>query len=85
LDKSFNISKSDAPMWEFLEDVHEFKEGKIGRAAWEAALSLSEDLTEPDGYSLGELRKTLLVRDATIRRDLAEFIAGSRLRTDVLP
>ncbi len=85
LDKSFNISKSDAPMWEFLEDVHEFKEGKIGRAAWEAALSLSEDLTEPDGYSLGELRKTLLVRDATIRRDLAEFIAGSRFRTDVLP
>jgi hypothetical protein len=49
------------------------------------ALSLSEDLTEPDGYSLGELRKTLLVRDATIQRDLAEFIAGSRLRTDVLP
>ena len=83
LDKSFNISKSDSPMWEFLEQVHEFNEGEIERGAWEAALSLSEDLTEPDGHSLGDLRKTLLIRDATIRRELGEFVAGSRLRTDV--
>jgi len=31
LDKSFNISKSDQPMWSFLQEVHEFKEGKFNR------------------------------------------------------
>jgi hypothetical protein len=82
LDKSFNISKSDAPMWEFLEDVHEFKEGKIQRTIWESALSLTSDLTKPEGYSLGNLRKSLLVRDATIRKDLVEFIAGTRATVD---
>jgi hypothetical protein len=70
-------------MWHFLEDVHEFKVGEIERSAWEAALLLSEDITEPDGHSLGELRSVLLVRDATIRKDLTEFVAGSRPRSDV--
>lgn len=82
LDKSFNISKSDSPMWKFLEDVHEFKEGKIERSVWEGALLLSENLTEPNGHSLGDLRKLLMIRDATIRKDLTEFIAGSRPRID---
>jgi hypothetical protein len=82
LDKSFNISKSDAAMWHFLQDVHEFKEGDIKRSVWQDAMMLCDDITEPDGHSLGELRKVLLNRDATIRRDLVEFVAGSRPRVD---
>ena len=35
LEKTFNVSKSDEPMWNFLEQVHEFKEEKIQRHDWE--------------------------------------------------
>jgi len=83
LDKSFNISKSDEPMWRFLQEVHEFKEGKIQRHEWEAALSLSETLTEPTGSTLADIKKAIQTRDALIRKDLTDFIAGSKHRMDL--
>lgn len=83
LDKSFNISKSDKPMWEFLKEVHEFKEGKIQRDEWEAALSLSETLTEPTGSTLADIKKAVQTRDALIRKELTDFIAGSKHRMDL--
>jgi len=83
LDKSFNISKSDAPMWKFLQEVHEFKEGKIQRHEWEEALSLSETLTEPPGSTLADIKKAVQTRDALIRKDLTDFIAGSLHRMDL--
>jgi hypothetical protein len=82
LDKSFNISKSDRPMWIFLQQVHEFVEGKIHRNEWEAALSLSETLTSPDGSSMKDIKEAVQVRDALIRKDLTDFIAGTRPRVD---
>lgn len=82
LDKSFNISKSDEPMWKFLQEVHEFKEGKIQRHEWEAALSLSETLTAPDGSTLADIKKAVQTRDALIRKDLTDFVAGSKQRVD---
>jgi hypothetical protein len=82
LDKSFNISKSDQPMWNFMQQVHDFKSGAIQRHEWEAALSLSESLTAPDGATLGAIKKAIEIRDSLIRKDLADFIAGSRQRVD---
>lgn len=82
LDKSFNISKSDAPMWEFLQEVHEFKEGTIERLEWEAALSLSGTLTEPTSATLADITKAVLTRDTLIRKELTDFITGSRSRMD---
>ncbi len=82
LDKSFNISKSDEPMWSFIQDVEEFKNGTRQRAVWEAALSLSESLTAPNGSTLGEIKKAVQTRDALIRKDLADFVAGSKRRVD---
>ncbi len=82
LDKSFNISKSDEPMWNFLQEVHEFKEGKIKREEWEMALSLSETLTAPNASTLTDIKRALQTRDALIRKDLADFIAGSKHRMD---
>lgn len=82
LEKSFNISKSDKPMWEFLQEVHEFKEGEIQRHEWETALSLSETLTAPDGSTLADIKKAVQTRDALIRKDLTDFIAGSKQRVD---
>lgn len=82
LDKSFNISKSDKSLRSFLEDVHEFKEGKIKIADWEKALSLTATLTAPDGKKLADLKTDILARDAIIRKDLVEFIAGTKQRVD---
>jgi hypothetical protein len=82
LDKSFNISKSDKPMWSFMQDVEDFKNGTKQRHVWEAALSVSETLTAPDESTLGEIKKTMQIRDTLIRKDLAEFIAGNKQRVD---
>ena len=83
LEKSFNISKSDKPMWAFLEDVHEFKEGIVQRYQWEQALSLSETLTSPDESTFAEIVVAIQSRDSLIRRDLADFIAGNKNRVDI--
>ena len=82
LDKSFNISKSDSPLWEFLQQVHEFVVGEIKRSEWESALLLPEALTSPDALSLKEIKDAVQLRDSLIRRDLVDFIAGNRLRVD---
>jgi Protein of unknown function DUF262 len=82
LEKSFNISKSDRPMWSFMQDVHEFKEGTIKRDEWEVALSLTTTLTDPGGSSVAEINKAIQTRDAAIRRDLTEFISGTKRRID---
>lgn len=82
LDKSFNISKSDKSLRSFIEDVHEFKEGKIKIVDWESALSLTATLTAPDGKKLKNIKTDILARDALIRKDLAEFIAGTKQRVD---
>lgn len=83
LDKSFNVSKSDTPMWKFLQEVHEFKEHRIKREEWEAALSLSQTLTEPTGSTVAEIKGVVQARDALIRKDLIDFIAGNKHRMDV--
>ena len=82
LEKSFNISKSAKSMWKFLQNVHEFKEGSIQRGDWEAALSLSPTLTEPDGSTLLAIKNAIESRDALIRKDLIEFIGGRKPRVD---
>ena len=82
LEKSFNISKSDKPMWTFLQEVHEFKEGTILRDDWEAALSLSQTLTAPDGAKLLDIKTAIETRDALIRKELTAFIAGTMWRVD---
>lgn len=83
LDKSFNISKSDKPMWEFLKEVHEFKDGTLTRNAWEKALSLTETLTSPERSTLALIKEAVQTRDNLIRRDLTDFISGIQNRMDV--
>jgi hypothetical protein len=83
LDKSFNVSKSDEPMWDFLKEVHEFKEGKFERTDWQSALGLSDLMTEPAGVGLDELKVAIQARDQNIRNELKEFLVGSRQRADV--
>jgi hypothetical protein len=82
LDKSFNISKSDKPMWEFLAEVHEFKKGTIARADWERALGLSSGLTNPDDDNFSGIVSAIRERDALIRAEVNEFLTGLRKRVD---
>ncbi len=84
LDKSFNVSKSDEPMWTFLQEVREFKEGIIKRDDWEEALSLSKMLTSPDGATLVDIKSAIENRDALIREDLRGFVSGNKHRVDVV-
>ena len=82
LDKSFNISKGEKPMWTFLQEVHEFKKGVFERSKWEKALELSSTLTDPTGATLASIKEAVQARDAAIRNELREFIAGNKHRID---
>lgn len=82
LDKSFNISKSDESMRNFLQQVHELKNDKVQIADWEAALAFTPTLTSPDESTFEDIKSAILTRDALIRKDLIEFIAGHRHRVD---
>ncbi|MFO1180479.1 DUF262 domain-containing protein [Ottowia sp.] len=82
LDKSFNISKSDESMRHFLQQVHEFKDGKVQMADWETALALTPTLTLPDASAFTDIKKAIHTRDALIRKDLIDFIAGQKHRVD---
>jgi hypothetical protein len=82
LDKSFNVSKSDKPMWNFLQEVLEFKEGIIKRDDWEKALSLSKILTSPDNATLVDIKSAIEKREALIREDLRDFVSGNKNRVD---
>jgi hypothetical protein len=84
LEKSFNISKSDKPMWTLLKDVHEFKQKRFVRAAWEKALALNSQLTEPNGVELAQLVDGISARDAQIRSELTEFVNGTKVHQDII-
>lgn len=82
LDKSFNISKSDKPMRYFLQQVHEFKNGKLQIEDWETALALTSVLTLPDEATFADIKSAIHQRDSLIRKDLIEFIGGQKHRAD---
>ena len=83
LEKSFNVSKYDKPMWQFLKDVHEFREGKFLRNDWQSALLLNDEMTSPENKSLMELKVLIQERDTAIRNELKDFINGLRSRVDI--
>ncbi len=83
LDKSFNISKSDNAMWDFLQEVHEFKEGTFERQDWQISLLLNDEMTKPDDKTLAELRPLILERDSAIRAELKDFMNNLKPRVDI--
>jgi len=98
LEKSFNISKSDKTLRSFLEEVHEFKEGKVDLASWALALQLENPMLDgtmaddeqsqsilPVGTATNTdgIVRALRKRDASIRAELVEFVKGSKIRMDL--
>jgi len=81
LEKSFNISKSDTPMWKFLSQVHEFERDEITRDEWESAMLLKHDLTEPKDFSL--ICEGIREREKKMKEELITFINGNLTREDI--
>ena len=83
LEKSFNISKSDKTLWDFLQEVHEFKEGDIVRSDWERALSMKPEMVDPSAASFAKVVEAIQERDTSIRKDVIAFLRGEKHRKDV--
>ncbi len=85
LEKNFNISKSNRSLKEFLEGVHEFKEGTFTLEEWATALDLKMPQVDSATTSVGVLRSLFTERTQKIRADLEQFIRGMKARIDVSP
>lgn len=83
LEKNFNISKSNKPLKEFLNEVHEFKSGALTIDEWAIALDLGMSQVDSAGTALEELRTLFGERTQKIRADLEQFIRGAISRVDL--
>jgi len=83
LEKTFNISKSNRELADFLKNVHEFKEGSMTVAEWASAMSISAPLLSPKHETLESIVDAINNRENLIKRQLVEFIQGKRVREDV--
>jgi hypothetical protein len=83
LEKNFNISKSNKPLKEFLEGVHEFKEGECTIESWATALDLEMPQVDSSDTPIASLLDLFTQRTQKIKRDLEEFVRGKAARTDI--
>lgn len=85
LEKNFNVSKSDKPLKEFFEGVHEFKEHVFTIESWASALDLKIPQVDSAGSAVEVLRALFSERTQKIRNDLEQFIRGAKARVDLDP
>jgi len=82
LEKSFNISKCDRELAQFLAGVHEFKEGLMSVEDWASAMSVSAALLNPKSENIESIVNAIKTREKLIKQELVEFIQGKRVRVD---
>lgn len=83
LEKTFNISKSNKPLKEFLDNVYDFKDGKLALSEWIAALNLEMPHVDSKNTTVNALQKLFFDRTAKIRLDLEDFVRGTKVRVDI--
>ena len=83
LEKNFNISKSNLPLKEFLQGVHEFKEGTWTIEAWASALDLEMSQVDSGQASVEKLSELATDRTKKIQNDLEQFVRGTKTRIDL--
>jgi hypothetical protein len=83
LEKNFNISKSNKSLKEFLEGVHEFKEGELLIDDWGRALDLEMAQVDSADTPVETLDDLFINRSQKIRDDLEQFIRGTKSRIDL--
>ncbi len=84
LEKNFNISKSNRPLKDFLEGVHEFKTGVLTIAEWAQALDLEMPQVDFATTTVEVLRGLFAERTRKVRADLEQFIRGTKERVDLV-
>ena len=83
LEKNFNISKSNKPLAEFLEDAPEFKESELTIDEWASALDLEMAQVDCADTAVDALGDFFTTRSQKIRGDLEQFIRGTMPRIDL--
>ncbi len=84
MEKNFNISKNNLPLKEFLEGVHEFKEGSWKIEEWASALDLEMSQVDSGPASIEKLNEVAAARTKRIQNDLEQFVRGTKTRIDVV-
>jgi hypothetical protein len=83
LEKTFNISKSDKTLRSFMEQVHEFKEGKVDLSSWAQALGLADSMLDAASATSDDIVQAIETRDKAIRAELVDFVKGTKNRADL--
>jgi hypothetical protein len=85
LEKNFNISKSNKPLKDFLEGVHEFKNGQLSIEAWAEALDIEMPQVDCAETEVDALYTLFNKRTERIINDMEQFIRGTKTRIDLQP
>jgi hypothetical protein len=83
LEKTFNISKSDKTLRSFIEQVHEFKEGKVVLSSWAQTLMIEDSMLDAATAATDAIVQAIQTRDKAIRTELVDFVKGGRTRADL--
>lgn len=84
LEKNFNISKGKKSTREFLESVHDFKDGTLSIEDWSQTLDLDIALVDANVNDLQSLSDRIRERSDAIKTDLREFVRRGRKRADLV-
>jgi hypothetical protein len=84
LEKSFNISKSDKSLQSFMEEVHEFKEGKLKLTDWATELEIPAVMLNPEQDKIETITEAIEKRDKSIREEVIKFLKGDCQRADLV-
>ena len=84
LEKTFNISKSDRSLADFISEVHEFKNGSVAADDWRTALTIPPEAFDPAKPTVAEIRDVVDKRDEQMRSELVKFVQGQLERQDLM-
>lgn len=82
LNKSFNSSKDKKDMKDFVDQIKDFRQNPALYSQWEASLIFNSSLTSPSTASFDDIVKAIKDRDELIRKELLDFVDGSKIRCD---
>ncbi len=83
LEKGFNISKGKQPAKDFLDQIHEFKDGKLNFDDWCRSLNVAKEMLQANNYPVDDVAAAIKSRDKGVREELVDFIKGQKARVDV--
>jgi len=84
LEKGFNISKGKQPAKDFLDEIHEFKEGKLDFEEWCSGLGVTKEMLQANQFPVDAVVAAIMARDMAVRDELIEFVKGQKARVDVI-